>query len=788
MRPRSLTVMLAALMLLIVTAAPALADGIIIPDPQPPIDKPPIGPGFPVVPTQVIPYLTVKYHRVEVTIDNQKATTRIDQVFINEYDRDIEGTYMFPLPEDAAISTFDMWVDGKRLEGRILPKAEARRIYEEIVRGRRDPALLEYVGRNTFQARIFPIPARSEKRVQLEYTQLLTADNGLVKYVYPLSTERFSTKPLGEVMVSVKIKSQQAIKSVYSSSHDVAISRNGDREAAVSYEGKNVKPDKDMVVYYSTSSDDVGMSLLTYRPAGEDGYFVLLAAPRVEVVASKVAPKDVIMVVDNSGSMDGAKITQAKDALKFILDHLNADDRFNIIVFNTAVTRYADGPRPASERQAARRFVDDIRAAGGTNIDGALQEALSAVGGANTSVVIFLTDGLPTAGQTDINKIAQNAKAKASAQVRLFPFGVGYDVNTVLLDTLASQNRGASAYVKPGENLEDAVSGFYTKVGQPLLTDLRLDFGSARAYDVYPSPAPDLFAGSQLVMSGRFKGDGPTSIVLTGKDGEGERRFVYAAEFPRGALNDADIARLWATRKVGYLLTQVRLNGPDKELVNEIVALATRFGIVTPYTSFLVDERQNLAAPGAAKSAGEALYSAMATPAAAAGPQAVQNSQSLDALRSGAQSAGQAPGQVKQVGDKAFVSRQGAWIDTTYSESMNLIALDFGSDAYFALVSAHPEWARYLAVGDRLIVVLGGAAYRVGDVAAQGVGSAVTPTPQARVTPGPAGTQVVRPNVTPTPTRPTVSTPGGWPTPTPAPSTNPLEQFWSWLLSLFGGS
>ncbi len=777
MRPRNLAVTFLSLALLLVTSAPALADGVIIPDPMPPIVKPPIGPGLPIVPTQVIPYLTVKYHRVEVTIDNQKATTRIDQVFINEYDRDIEGTYIFPLPEDAAISTFDMWVDGQRLEGRVLPKDKARRIYEEIVRGRRDPALLEYVGRNTFRARIFPIPARSEKRVQLEYTQMLTSDNGLVKYVYPLSTERFSSKPLREVMVSVQIKSQQAIKSVYSPSHDVAVVRKGDREALVSYEGRNVKPDKDMVVYYGTSSDDVGMSLLTYRSAGEDGYFVLLAAPKVEVDAGRVAPKDVIMVVDTSGSMDGKKITQVKDALKFILDHLNSDDRFNIITFNTGVMRYADGPRPASERQAARRFVEDIRAAGGTNIDGALQEALSAVSSERMSVVIFLTDGLPTAGQTDINKIAQNAHGKASTLVRLFTFGVGYDVNTVLLDTLSSQNRGAAAYVKPEENLEEAVSAFYTKVGQPVLTGLRLDLGNARAYDVYPEPLPDLFAGSQLVVSGRFRGDGPASILLTGTDSRGERRFVYSADFPRSSSGDPDISRLWATRKVGYLLTQIRLHGADKELVNEIVTLATRFGIVTPYTSFLVDERQNLAAPGAPKAAGEALYSAMATPAAAAGPQAVQNSQSLDALRSGAISAGQAPGQVKQVGDKAFVSRQGAWIDTTYKEGMALIKMDFGSDAYFALVARHPDWARYLAVGDRLIVVLGGTAYQVGDVAAQ-----------TNVTPGPTVTAGVRSSVTPSSTPRPVSTPTMRPTPVPTPSADLWQQFWNWLTSLFGAS
>ena len=528
-------------------------------------------------PTQVVPYLTVKYHRVEVTIENQRATTRIDQVFINDYDRDIEGTYIFPLPEDAAISTFDMWVDGKRLEGRVLPKDEARRIYEEIVRSRRDPALLEYVGRNAFQARIFPIPARGEKRVQIEYSQLLTADSGLVKYVYPLNTEKFSPKPLKEVSVSVQIKGSQAIKSVYSSSHDVAVVRKSDREAIASYEAANVRPDKDFVLYYTLSGDDVGLNLLTYRPSGEDGYFLLLAAPKVEFDASQVVPKDVILVLDTSGSMEGKKIVQAREALQFVLDHLNDADRFNIVTFNTAVTRYADALRPAADRAAARKFVDDIRAAGGTNIDGALREALQGVSSERPSVVIFLTDGLPTAGVTDAGTIAANAKKAAATSVRLFTFGVGYDVNTILLDTLATQNRGASAYVKPEENLEEAVSAFYAKVGQPVLTDLRIDFGTARVYDTLSrSPSPISSPAASSSSPGAIAATAPRTSCSRASPATASRASPSPPISPRPSLSDPTVARLWATRKVGYLLTQIRLHGADKELIDEIVSLATR--------------------------------------------------------------------------------------------------------------------------------------------------------------------------------------------------------------------
>ncbi|MDP3046888.1 MAG: hypothetical protein Q8O07_05360, partial [Chloroflexota bacterium] len=357
------------------------------------------------------------------------------------------------------------------------------------------------------------------------------------------------------------------------------------------------------------------------------------------------------------------------------------------------------------------------------------------------------------------------------------------DVNTVLLDTLASQNRGASAYVKPEENIEDSVSSFYAKVGQPVLTDLKLDLGSARAYDIYPNPLPDLFAGSQLVVAGRYRGDGSATITLSGISGDKETRFTYTGDFPRSSLLDPSVARLWATRKVGYLLTQIRLHGADKELVNEIVDLATRFGIVTPYTSFLVDERQNLALPGAPKAAAEQLFGQLSTPAPAAGPQAVQNSQSLDALRSGSQGAGQAPGQMKQVDDKAFVLRQGAWIDTTYKEGMKLIKVAFGSDDLFALVASRPDWGKYFAVGDRLTVVLDGVAYQVGDEAAPPLVIPATPTPTGTRITGP--TPVVTRNAGPdaTPTLRVSPTPGAL---LPATEPGPLERFWLWLSELFG--
>jgi Ca-activated chloride channel family protein len=290
--------------MLLIPTAPALADGIIIPEPPPD------------VPIIDVPFLTIKYHRVNVTIDDQVATTHVDQVFVNEGRYEVEGTYIFPLPEGATISEFAMWVDGERIEGQVLERDEARRIYEDIVRRRRDPALLEYVGRDAFQASIYPIPPGGESRIELEYSEVLAMDNGLVEYVYPLNTEKFSPRPLEEVVVNVTLKSDEPLKAIYSPSHDVDIVRRGDYNATIGYEEYDVKPDRDFTLYYTVSAEDVGLNLLSYKPdRSGDGFFLLLAAPKVEVDSQRVIAKDVILVLDVSGSMEGEKIEQAREAL-----------------------------------------------------------------------------------------------------------------------------------------------------------------------------------------------------------------------------------------------------------------------------------------------------------------------------------------------------------------------------------------------------------------------------------------------------------------------------------------
>jgi Ca-activated chloride channel family protein len=680
---------------------------------------------------EIVPNLAVKYHRVQVHIEDQVAQTEIDQVFVNESPYDLEGTYIFPLPEEASISDFGMYVDQKRLSGKILGKDEARRVYESIVNRRRDPALLEYVGRNAFQASIYPIQAHGEKRVQLSYSQILPAVAGLVHYVYPLNTERFSSRALEEVAINVELRSRVPIRAIYSPSHKISVERTSDTSASISFEANGVKPDKDFELYYSISADDVGLNVLSYKERDEDGFFLFLVSPKLKVDLQAVIAKDVVLVLDVSGSMEGEKLQQAQAALSFVLDHLNAEDRFNIVAFDTAVRMYAPTLQPASQREEARRFVRALSGGGSTNIDRALLEALALSKGDRPQFIIFLTDGLPTAGETDLNRIIADVDRAATPDVRLFSFGVGYDVNTVLLDSISQNHRGASAYVVPGQSIEAEVSAFYSKISTPLLSDVRLTADGVVLEDMYPYPLPDLFAGGELLVAGRYRKGGITEIKLQGVVNGEARSFSYASVRFSDQGGQSFVPRLWATRKIGYMLQEIRLKGDNKELVDSIVALSVRYGIMTPYTSFLVDERQDiLTYEGRQRIAAESSLAA-ATAAPAMGAQAVADSRAQTKLSITAGNDEESQTGIQVVENKTFILRSGVWIDTTYDpQKMRPIHVQFGSPDYFTLVAEDARWGKYLSLGERVLVALDGKVCQIEPGSVERAPE-LSPTPQA---------------------------------------------------------
>ena len=747
----------------------------------------------------------VKSQNVTVDINDQLATTKVEQVFMNESSSDVEVVYLFPVPEKSAISDFAMWVDGKKLEAQILNQQQARTIYEGIVRSKRDPALLEYAGQGVIKASIYPISPRSEKRIQFEYRQVLKTENGLANFSYPLAAGKFNARPVQSMSVTVNLRSKDGLKAIYSPSHSVAVNRKGANEATISFEQRNALLDRDFNLYYSAAEGDFGLNFLTFKDiaAPEDNpYFMMLVSPKVEEQSrqTELVAKDVLLVLDNSGSMEGEKIGQGRQALLRVLDGLNPTDRFNIVVFNSSIYGFADGLQGMERRDEARTFVNRIRAEGGTDINTALQTAMRQAQSSKQpnrpQMVIFLTDGLPTSGETNINNILESAK-KLSGEVRLFTFGVGYDVNTTLLDGLASQNRGTADYVKPNEDVETKVAQLYNRISRPVLTNVSIEFSGMNMEDYYPQTLPDLFLGSQLILTGRLKSKSGASLPATTTatlKGTVNGRAV-SLDYPNLKLENDDpsrsfIPRLWAGRKVGYLLTQLRANntsGGQAELVNQVTKLAIKYGIVTPYTSFLVKEdgpAPVIAGATTAAAVGSTDYQRSAATsvgnAAAAAPQsgagAVNNSNQANELANGSvvntvaaattaatgnvqpTNGSGAPRQeastvaIKYMDNKTFVLKAGIWTDTAWTGQGEVIKLPFNSEAYYKLLTDKPTAGKYLALGEKVLLLLDGKVYQVVEASASvspGTTVAVTSTTaNVPATPGTTSTVVAGPITT----------------------------------------
>ncbi len=579
--------------LLMLSAASARANGLLIP-----VER-------------TIPPLAMVNHMVQIDIEDQVAVTRLEQTFRNHTSRPLEATYIFPVPRGASVRKFSMWVNGTEVSGELVDAPKAAQIYTDIVRRTQDPGLLEYMGTDLLRLRVFPVPANGDQKLAISYTSMAPRDANLVEYVYPLKASANAVRTLEKFLLQAVVKSQHAIHNVYSPSHAVNLIRKGDREVQVSFERDQASLDRDFQLFYSTGDNDVGLTTVLHRPtANENGFFMLLASPRVEIPKTYTVPRDVVLVLDTSGSMRGPKLTQAKRAMRYCLDNLNPQDRFAMLHFATTVNKYRDSLLDANAEQLgeARKWVDTFDCTGGTAIDDALTAAQQMRSGddSRTFTIVFFTDGQPTIGETNPDKILKNAQGKLSANTRIFTFGVGDDVNATMLDRLSEQTRAVSTYVRPSEDIEVKVSSLYGKISHPVLANLKLSAGSGISLaEMYPPQLPDLFHGGQLVVLGRYTGKGHVALKLTGSVSREQKEFVYAIDFPEKTSDDRSfVEHLWARRKVGYLLDQIRANGEKKELVDETVALAKKYGIATPYTSYLVVPDAPIPALGARGGAG----------------------------------------------------------------------------------------------------------------------------------------------------------------------------------------
>ncbi len=715
-------------MLAALCGMPAWAIGIMVPRPP---EAAPLEPG---------------HTEVHVQIRDNVATTRVHQEFFNPNPRPLEADFLFPLPPGASITDFLLYVDGKPQKGEVLDREKARSIYQDIVRRMRDPGLLEWVDWNLFRVAVFPVPPRGTQKVEIEFAQPLAADQGVFKYLFPMggpgvrrlaaATARARQREI-DVVFEVTVKAERELGNVYSPTHELRKIVSEAREVKCQIEGKDPTDwQRNFILLYDYRDKEIPATLVASRHPPEPGFFCLALSPPHRELHS-TTPLDLILILDTSGSMgEGNKIGQARRAIRYCLSQLTEQDRFALVRFSTEIEWYAESLVAANETELARakEWVDRLRPAGGTNIMEALEAGSKLALGKNDSdtssrrrrLIIFVTDGLPTVGVTAVDEILSRTQTLLQDHdVRLFTFGVGHDVNTRLLDRLAERSRGCSEYVAPEEDLEVPVARLFDKVARPALTSPEIEIKGVEAFDIYPAKLPDLFYGTQLTVLGRYKKAGPAVIRLKGMIGDERKEFVFEKTFPDEKRDAEYVERLWAARKIGFLLDELRQRGDAKELEDEIVTLSKRYGIVTPLTSMLVVEdkalehraqpatasgphpRADRRGPFTGSGVRASAPSAISALRMEAGREAVAAAKSLRTLKEASVAAAAPPtdaddATIKWAAGRMF-SRQGElWAEENTESQTPTIQVKAYSEAYFELLNIAPEVKEILKIGERV--------------------------------------------------------------------------------------
>ena len=565
---------LVSLVLLFSLAAPGFVHaGIVVPDDAP--ENPARTP------------FTVVSQQVDVSIIDQVATTTLVQVFRNDGPAPVGGTYRLPLGERTSVQEYAFWVDGRRVVSRIEAKGDAKQEFEGAQRRGEDAALLEQLDLNTFTARFTELQPRETRRFEVVTSELLPYEAGLVRFSHPLDYASTGLPPVDELLVRVRIADSKPIKGITHSTFATTEQRLRG-ELIVESVVRGAVPDKDFELEYQLESQDFGLAFRTFDDGDDDGYFVAMVAPQEETDDQAIVRKDVAFVFDVSGSMSGTKIDQARTALKGCLNLMNPGDGLYIVAFNDALNPLSNGIQEldSTKRVEATRFVDGLQAGGGTNIHDAMLSALDKLEGSERpTALVFLTDGHGSRRPAEVLEMVSNQNPEG--RTRIFTFGVGDSLNASFLERMGTENRGGYTAIDGSVAIDTVVGPFYSRISKPVLTDLELDFGdSIIANRTYPAVMPDVYKGQRLVITGRYRGTGPSTLRVTGRIAGEERELALPVVFG-GPNGQPWVGRLWGKRRAEHLMGEIRMYGETPEAKDEVVALSTQWQFATQYTSLV---------------------------------------------------------------------------------------------------------------------------------------------------------------------------------------------------------
>ncbi len=550
--------------------------------------------------------LWLKTYDAEVTITDQMAVTHITHVFPNETNMQLEGLFIFPLPENAVITELALWENGVRKLGVAMESKTARQQYESVVRRSIDPALLEYLGKNVFKLSVFPInPAGqtdSERKIEITYTELLPYDNGTIKYNFLMKTVNLSSKAIQRASIAMHLTAQNKFLSLSSPTHSngLIIEKITDKEYKATYGQENATSEKDLTINYQLTNADYALKNATYTPDiskpmffdsdGDDSYYLLWITPPDSVSKTQIIPKNVTFVADISSSMAGTRIEQLRIALSKMVGMLNNGDNFNIIPFSTGNYPFKNNLVPATDSNLrdAQSFIEQLGESGLTNIEGAFKQALKGTfQDTSVNVIVFLTDGKPTwpIGSTSAN-IIDSVDRFNKDSVSIFTFGIGDSVDAGFLRLLARNNSAFFTQITADDSIGQIMKNFMEKISYPLMSDIKIDCDGLNRYDIFPRNIPNIYSGNQLVQLGRFRNTGNFTIKCSGNIGAAPVTFSKDLSFPE-TDNNPFVARMWASEKIDYLLEEISIYGESAELKQAVIDLSTKYNFVTPYTSMV---------------------------------------------------------------------------------------------------------------------------------------------------------------------------------------------------------
>ncbi|RPH99143.1 MAG: VWA domain-containing protein, partial [Calditrichaeota bacterium] len=534
-------------------------------------------------------------------IQGQIGVTVVDQVFRNEMSTVVEAVWVFPLPENAVVVELFYKFNGVWYKGAIKERGEARQEYEEQIRRMLDPALLEYLGDNLYRLSIAPINALSDVETKITYVEMLPYEFGSVNFFFQLNAVKMSPKPLQRVSFSGTFSSANPFKSFDSPSHGgttaMSITRQSANVYKVVFGDENFTPNKDLRIAFETQRSEVEVNVIRYTPTktdsiGADSYYAVWITPPDETDSGEVIPKKIVFTADVSSSMEGERIEQLKAALHEFLKYLQPQDAFNIITFGTSVTKFRPDLIPATPDniEDAGEFVTDIGALGLTNINDAMLASLRQSFDDNSAnMIVFMTDGYPTWGETFVPNIVRNVKEANTKNVRIFSFGVGEDISKPLLVQMAVENGGYAEFIDQDDDIAWIIGNHFKRISKPVLTNLEIRIEGLVTSDKFPRPLPDLFWGNQVMQMGIYKNSGSFPVYLVGSLKNKEVSYVSTKEFSPVPGGHRFVPRLWAKAKIDYLLDQIAMYGEKKELVDQVIELSLKFQILTPYTAFYAD-------------------------------------------------------------------------------------------------------------------------------------------------------------------------------------------------------